>query len=222
MLLGLVIEQLAGKPYQQVMRERILTPLGLTHTYLRYREADLGTVAAWYDEGELVAGVRHQSADWAGGGYVSTAADLARFLRALADREILHEQATLNAMRAWGPTDVNGIEYGLGLYRVDYAKFGEPERGSWWGHDGYGNAFMYGMDPTSSSPARSTTRRPTGAPWSRRSRPRSSSNRRSPSQPTHRRNRNQADCVEEPSLISVDATCVGSTVPSRAATGADR
>ncbi|HTL35663.1 MAG TPA: serine hydrolase domain-containing protein, partial [Kofleriaceae bacterium] len=146
-LLGLVIEQLAGKPYHQVMRERILTPLGLTHTYLRYREADLGPVTAWYDDGELVAGVRHQSADWAGGGYVSTAADLARFLRALADREILHEQETLDAMREWGPTDVDGIEYGLGLYRVDYAKFGEPQRGSWWGHDGYGNAFMYAMDP---------------------------------------------------------------------------
>mgnify|MGYP001614583942 CR=1 FL=1 len=31
--------------------------------------------------------------------------------------------------------------------RVDGAAFDEPERGAWEGHDGYGNAFMYAIDP---------------------------------------------------------------------------
>lgn len=147
-LVGLVTEALGGKPYHELLRERIFTPLGMRDTYLRYRETPSPepVVAAWYDAGALVAGVRHQSADWAGGGLVSTAADLAKFARGLA-RGAVVRPATLAAMRAFGPTDVAGIDYGLGLFRVDYAKFDEPDRGAWEGHDGYGNAFMYAMKP---------------------------------------------------------------------------
>jgi D-alanyl-D-alanine carboxypeptidase len=146
-LVGLVAEALGGKPYHQLLRERIFAPLGMSDTYLRYRETPSPepVVAAWYDEGALVAGLRHQSADWAGGGLVSTAADLAKFARGLADGAVL-QPATLTAMHAWGPTGVDGVDYGLGLYRVDIT-LDEPERGTWEGHDGYGNAFMYAMKP---------------------------------------------------------------------------
>jgi len=148
-LVGLMIEALAGAPYHEVMRDRIFTPLGMTETYLRYRETPSteSTVAAWYDDGELIAGVVHQTADWSGGGFVSTAADLAAFVRALNDGRVVHDPATLAAMHDWVATDDDGITYGLGLYRVDFAAFNEPERGAWEGHDGYGNAFMYAIDP---------------------------------------------------------------------------
>jgi D-alanyl-D-alanine carboxypeptidase len=121
------------------LRERIFAPLGIGATYLRYRESPSPepVVAAWYDDGALVAGLRHQSADWAGGGLVSTEADLAKFARGLADGAIL-QPTTRAAMRSWGPTGVDGIDYGLGLYRVD---------SDWEGHDGYGSAFMYTMKP---------------------------------------------------------------------------
>jgi D-alanyl-D-alanine carboxypeptidase len=147
-LAGLIAEALGGKPYHVLLRERIFTKLGMTATYLRYRETPSPepVVAAWYDEGALVAGLLNQSADWAGGGLVSTAADLAKFARGLARGDVV-KPATLAAMRAYGPTETAGIDYGLGLYRVDYAKFDEPERGAWEGHDGYGNAFMYTMEP---------------------------------------------------------------------------
>jgi D-alanyl-D-alanine carboxypeptidase len=148
-LAGLVIEALGGAPFHQVMRDRILAPLGMDRTYLRYRETPTPEplVAAWYDEGELVAGVLHQTADWAGGGLVSTAADLAVFMRALVDGRVVRDPATLAAMRDWIATDDDGIHYGLGLFQVDFAVFDDPERGAWEGHDGYGGAFMYAMDP---------------------------------------------------------------------------
>jgi D-alanyl-D-alanine carboxypeptidase len=148
-LIGLVIEALAGKPYHQVMRDRILTPLGLSRTYLRYRETPSPepVVSEWYDDGELVAGVRHQTADWAGGGYVSTAADLAAFARGLADGKVLRDPATRAAMQSWTATGETGTSYGLGLFAVDFAEYGQPERGTWVGHDGYGSAFMYTIDP---------------------------------------------------------------------------
>jgi D-alanyl-D-alanine carboxypeptidase len=148
-LVGLMIEALGGAPYHQVMRDRILAPLGMTRTYLRYRETPSPepVVAAWYDDGELVAGVVHQTADWAGGGLVSTAADLATFLRALFAGGVVHDPATLVAMRDWTATDDIGVGYGLGLYQVDFAAFELPAHGTWEGHDGYGNAFMYAMAP---------------------------------------------------------------------------
>jgi D-alanyl-D-alanine carboxypeptidase len=148
-VVGLVIEALAGAPYHQAMRDRILAPLGMTRTYLRYRETPSPepVVAAWYDDGELVAGVLHQTADWAGGGLVSTAADLATFQRALFAGDVVHDPATLAAMRDWTATGDLGVGYGLGLYQVDFAAYDQPEHGAWEGHDGYGNAFMYAMDP---------------------------------------------------------------------------
>lgn len=147
-LLGLISETLGGKPYHVLLRERIFAKLGMTATYLRYFETPTPepVVAAWYDEGALIAGMRHQSADWAGGGLVSTAADLAKFARGLAGGHVV-KPSTFAAMRAYGPTAVDGVDYGLGLFRVDFAKYGEPERGSWEGHDGYGAAFMYAMKP---------------------------------------------------------------------------
>jgi D-alanyl-D-alanine carboxypeptidase len=147
-LLGLIAEALGGKPYHTLLRERIFTPLGMSATYLRYLETPSPepVVAAWYDEGALIAGMVHQSADWAGGGLVSTAADLAKFARGLAQGKVV-KPATLAAMRTFGPTETAGIDYGLGLFRVDFAKFDQPERGAWEGHDGYGAAFMYTMKP---------------------------------------------------------------------------
>jgi D-alanyl-D-alanine carboxypeptidase len=147
-LLGLVAEALGGKPYHTLLRERIFTPLGMTATYLRYLETPSPepVVAAWYDEGALIAGTVHQSADWAGGGLVSTAADLAKFARGLARGKVV-KPATLAAMRTFVPTATAGIDYGLGLFRVDFAKFDQPERGAWEGHDGFGAAFMYSMKP---------------------------------------------------------------------------
>jgi D-alanyl-D-alanine carboxypeptidase len=146
-LLGRAIEAAAGAPYHQVVRDEILTPLGLSHTYLTFHEPAQGPVSAWYDAGELVTGVPHQSADWAGGGLVSTAADLATFVRALDGDRLFHDPATLVAMQDFGPTGEVGIDYGFGLFRVDMSAYDEPDKGKWWGHDGYGNAFMYEVAP---------------------------------------------------------------------------
>jgi dipeptidyl aminopeptidase/acylaminoacyl peptidase/CubicO group peptidase (beta-lactamase class C family) len=55
-LLGRVIEKVTGKTWDQVMRERLLAPLGLTHTATLPEEALLFAAAVGHDErdGELV------------------------------------------------------------------------------------------------------------------------------------------------------------------------
>ena len=80
-----------------------------------------------------------QSADWAGGGLISTTRDLERFLRGLATGALFHQPGSLDLMRQAVPVGENDISYGLGLYRVKLA----DGQGELWGHDGHGNSFAY-------------------------------------------------------------------------------
>ncbi len=92
-----------------------------------------------YEGSEDLTDVPRQSADWAGGGLVSTARDLERFLRGLADGKLFHNPQTLQAMLTFVPTGEQDISYGLGLYRVKL----DGGLGEVWGHDGHGNSFAY-------------------------------------------------------------------------------
>lgn len=139
-MLGMLIERLAGMPYDAVMRARILEPLGMDDTWLTYHEdAPVGLAEAHRYEGDYDLFHRtRQSADWAGGGLASTTMDLERFMLALVDGEILHDPASWAAMTTWTPVGEPDVWYGLGLFRVDTGIAGDII-----GHDGYGNAFMY-------------------------------------------------------------------------------
>lgn len=140
-LAGLIIEAVTGKDLHTVYRERLFDPLGLDDTWLHWREAPPGTL----DESHRYEGTwdmytkRHQSADWAGGGLVSSTRDLEGFIRALADDTLFSDPNTKSEMTAWVATGTPGIQYGLGLFRVNLG-FG---KGEIWGHDGYGNSWMY-------------------------------------------------------------------------------
>jgi len=140
-LAGLIIEEVTGKDLHEVYREKIFDPLGLDDTWLHWREPQPGTLLESHRyEGSWDMYIkRHQSADWAGGGLVSSSGDLQAFIRALADDTLFSDPGTILEMTAWVGAGMPGIDYGLGLFRVDLG-FG---KGEIWGHDGYGNAWMY-------------------------------------------------------------------------------
>ncbi len=105
-LLGLVIEQVTGRPLAAELERRLIRPLGLRDTS--------------YDESARVPGLAPgppQNTSWAGasGALVSTAHDLARFYRALLSGRVL-APAQLAAMKTRDP--VAG-PYGLGLFTRD-------------------------------------------------------------------------------------------------------
>lgn len=139
-LLGLIIEHATGLSLHQVYRDTVFEPLGMHDTWLTYREARRGAAPShrFEDEEDLHAKPR-QSADWAGGGLVSTTRDLEKFLRGLASGKLFHKPETLAAMREAVPVGEEGISYGLGLYRVKL----DGKLGELWGHDGHGNSFAY-------------------------------------------------------------------------------
>lgn len=138
-LLGLLLEKLEGKPYDVVIRDRILTPLNLSDTYLSYHETATSdkTESHRYEFHEDLYQVPRQSADWAGGGLVSSQQDLALFLGGMADGTLL-SAARLDEMLEDVPIGYPDYSYGLGLFLIDFGAHKKV-----WGHEGHGGAFAY-------------------------------------------------------------------------------
>jgi len=118
-LLGLIVEQVTGHPYDVEVERRIIGPLGLHHTWLPGTSTRLpdphahgylpdlsGGQAPPLDVTEL-----NPSSGWAAGEVISTAADLDRFFAALLSGRML-PPAQLQEMTTLAP---HARDYGLGL-----------------------------------------------------------------------------------------------------------
>ncbi|GAA3690057.1 serine hydrolase domain-containing protein [Arthrobacter ginkgonis] len=148
-LLGLIAEQLEGKPLARIIEDRILEPLGLSGS--SFPPSNTGELPSPHPQGymymdnlltlssarlpaDLLAKAQagtllpndvtnaNPSWTWAAGQGVSTAADLATWAEALAGGRLLDAQTQrmrLDSVRPVDPADPNGAQYGLGL-----AKFG--------------------------------------------------------------------------------------------------
>ncbi|MCB1316621.1 MAG: beta-lactamase family protein [Leptospiraceae bacterium] len=141
-LLGLVVEQIAGRPYHQVLADRIFQPLQMTSAYMPYRSvpmnaADEQTMGETWFQGVQIDGYRSVTADWAGGGVVCTLEDLMRFDRALFGGELLNE-STMQRLANFKHEFESGIYYGAGMMEYRFEDFfplltGYPR---WRGHMG--------------------------------------------------------------------------------------
>jgi len=150
-LLGLIIEQITGNRLQVVYKELLLEPLGMAHTYRPSHERpqpsipDRSPSHRYLDDMECTLLPAVMTADWAGGGLISTIDDLNRFLRFFVRNEIFGEPTTREAMFQWvnsGPFH----NYGFGISRVIFERSDNPEHtglGEIWGHAGSSDNFMY-------------------------------------------------------------------------------
>jgi CubicO group peptidase (beta-lactamase class C family) len=146
-LAGLIIEAVSGKPLHAAMRARVFGPLEMTHTYMLLREPARpsleGREPSRAYAGDLPYGDdRSVSADWGGGGLVTTAGDLARFIRAFADDRLFRNRTSKEQMLTWAPTGEPGVEYGLGARRFVLEELGMSGCGELWGHTGFLKSFM--------------------------------------------------------------------------------
>jgi D-alanyl-D-alanine carboxypeptidase len=130
-ILGLILEAVAEKPLHAVYREMLLDPLGMEHTYRPAyepaRPVTPGRPPAERYLGDLECGLwtSVMTADWAGGGLVSTTEDLNRFLRAFVRGDVFADSLTKGEMLTWvesGPRN----NYGLGVSRVLFSRFDDP------------------------------------------------------------------------------------------------
>ncbi|MGS4947481.1 serine hydrolase domain-containing protein [Meridianimarinicoccus sp. RP-17] len=143
-LLGLAIEDVTGRPWQEAVVTRFLEPLGLTGTFPSGRP-DLPGLAIGYVALDNPFGLPERTADaegrllWnpavesAGGGFASTSADLARWGHLLfsgAAMDAPYLDRLLNGVPV--DPDAPGILYGAGV-----AIHAETPNGPVYGHGGW-------------------------------------------------------------------------------------
>ena len=115
---GLLLERITGMTLAENLRSRIVEPLGLSHTYFAPDDTR-SPIGGFSDSlpGGDTSGASYralETASGAAGSLVSTAADLATFMRALAHGQLLHK-ATYAEMTKGLPD--NGQT--LGLFAAD-------------------------------------------------------------------------------------------------------
>ena len=150
-VLGLVLEKIAKEPLHKLYREMLLDPLGMEHTYRPAYEPPRPVTAGrppaerYLEDIECGLWTSVMTADWAGGGLVSTTEDLNTFLRAFVRGDIFADSLNKVEMLTWvesGPRN----NYGLGVSRVLFDRFDDPSvsaLGEVWGHAGSSHNFMY-------------------------------------------------------------------------------
>jgi len=104
-LLGMVAETVTGMPLAQAMRTYILTPYGLTNTFLAGSELVNGTMAPSYQAGENGSVYQlptnmNVSWTWAAGAMVATSADEARWIELLGSGQVL-PPTQMAEMQTW-------------------------------------------------------------------------------------------------------------------------
>lgn len=123
-LLGLVVEAISGKTYQQYVTDAILKPLELTHTGF-YRMDTLPANTAIGYTGDITAGQLRSNIfsvpiiGGADGGLFTCAGDLDTLWRAIFGGKILSPKMRKAFLSPQATRD-NGKSYGLGIYRIDY------------------------------------------------------------------------------------------------------
>ena len=121
-LLGLVIEKITNKKLEVVLQEKIFAPLAMknTYMYLRSEPSDKTKlpVSTMMLGDKNVTGFKSISADWAGGGLISTTEDLLLFQKALLNGKLVPNKTYLSLM---GKNKfMDGIYYGQGLMTVRF------------------------------------------------------------------------------------------------------
>jgi D-alanyl-D-alanine carboxypeptidase len=120
---GILVEQATGRPLHEVYREVVFDPLGMDSTWLEGHEPARKRAVAHHYSDELDWTTIHPTVDWAGGGLVTTAPDLALFVRALWSERIVDARA-LSQLTRWTPGAsfppghaLRYERYGLGIGR---------------------------------------------------------------------------------------------------------
>lgn len=118
-LLGLIVEKISGLTLHDFFKKHIFNPLQMNHTYMNLRSKPIKKtpkMAEIYVDTFEVSSFKSLSADWAGGGIVTTTEDLLKFQKALFAEKLVNKK-TLQIMQQWTP-ETKGMYYGFGLRKI--------------------------------------------------------------------------------------------------------
>ncbi|MBP5591364.1 beta-lactamase family protein [bacterium] len=132
-LAGLIMSEVAGKPAHEVIREKIIEPLGLTHTFMKDFEEHSGDEARahghTYDAYGNILPYEYPHKAWTAGSLVSNVEDLFKYGKALFNGKILSEDSMnqmLDIVELLGePVYGLGTQYGIGSHSEFYGHGGD-------------------------------------------------------------------------------------------------
>jgi D-alanyl-D-alanine carboxypeptidase len=141
-VLGLIIERVTGRPLNDEIRRRVLEPLRLTRTVPSDRREIPGLAQGYAGPNNPFGGFDamitngrfavNPQFEWAGGGYASTAEDLARWMKLLFEGRAYPDSLLPQALEGRpAPMLGPGTRYGLG------AIIRETPLGMVYGHSGF-------------------------------------------------------------------------------------
>ena len=149
-LLGLIIENITGKPFQEVLHQHIFDPLGMKHAYTNdftkpgepsvYPTAEVLINNVDFTKIEGIAPL-----DYAGSSVIAPLEEYLIFMKALVNNKILKEE-TLERMIAddmpMGFPNL-GINYGYSIWKFVTVPIVMPSKFNCWGCVGVTGAFMF-------------------------------------------------------------------------------
>ncbi len=161
-LLAIIMEKIASENLHNLMNTHLFTPLEMSNTYMEFHQANDSTPVDhlifvteeifgsdlpenYYANHNILQIEMNTSFAWAGGGLVSTLADLNRFFAAIENEEIIQDETLVNEWKNW-KIDDSGDFYGLGLGFVDIAS-SSGKTYHYTGHGGFWGSAAYNIDP---------------------------------------------------------------------------
>ncbi len=149
-LLGMILEGITGRDLYDEVETRLLEPLGLDNTVPSDSREISGLVQGYAGPGNPFTGsdevigedgrfVINPQFEWAGGGFASTAADLARWAAALYGGKVLEAESIAEMLEGVPAPLGPGARYGLGVI------IQETPLGVTFGHSGFFPGYLTQM-----------------------------------------------------------------------------
>lgn len=128
MVLGAIIEQLSNQRYEDYIREHVFVPAGMVHTSFHTDAATAKGYTELGEDGKLTPGVRREnsfmgaSKGSAAGGGVTTAGDLASFVKAMQNGKLVSQEMVANLLEPKVKGQRPDEQYGFGFIIRDEGK----------------------------------------------------------------------------------------------------
>ncbi len=149
-LLGLIIENITGKPFQKVLHEMIFKPLGMKHAYTNdftkpEEPSQYPTAPAFIDNTDFtkIAGI--SPLDHAGSSVIAPLEEYLVFMKALVNNELLKEETLKRMIADDKPMGFPaiGMRYGYSIWKFVTVPVLMPSKFNCWGCVGVTGAFMF-------------------------------------------------------------------------------
>lgn len=146
-LLGLIIEQITGQDFHEVVSEQIFQPLGMRQSYMLHRSdalepSPLETAEVFMDGIRVIEHPGYGNLDYAGGSVVGPGQEFIRFMQGLVSGELV-QMETLARMQADKGRLYPGIDYGYGIWQFRPIPLILPKKLTCWGVAGVSGAFLF-------------------------------------------------------------------------------